>query len=290
MSTSAVISMLKMSGSGNLFMVMDNRRRFVKNSLSGFAKSVCQAQQTDGLLMVEEAEAPQDYDFRMHYFNSDGSEAGMCGNGARCIAYYAASELKMANRGLRFEVAGSAEPIRSEVDLHKGLVTIEMSGIYGYLSGALDPEVLKPLQVSGPISFIQSGVPHVVIWVDDVDRVDVPGLGAKVRNHTSFHDTGGTNVNFVNRIGPGRLKIRTYERGVERETGACGTGTIGACVVSAKQGLDAPNAETQQYHFQVEVPSQELLEVAFFMGSHGEVPSAALTGSVKVLGRREWAQ
>jgi len=281
---------LIMSGSGNTFVVMDNRKGCVKGSPSEFAERVCRREKTDGLLLVEEAERPNAHAFKMHFFNPDGSEPGMCGNGARCIAWFAVKELEFNPHGLVFGVVNGDGVVHADVDLGNGLVAI---------SGMIDPNdyrlrmPIDPGRLGLPpeteISFINSGVPHAVVWVSDLAEVDVATVGRRIRSHKEF-GPAGTNVNFATVLGRNRLSIRTYERGVERETGACGTGAIAAAVVAAYEGrVDSKQGEII-YKVDVLAQSGAMLEIGF--SCNGDEPKkhatrVGLKGKVELLGRKE---
>jgi len=218
------ITFSKMSGSGNDFIIIDNRNGNLDGlDLSNFIPSVCRRKMSvgaDGLILIEPSDKA---DFRWRFYNSDGSRAEMCGNGARCAARFAYIS-GIAGESLSFEtdagiVSGQINADRARVKMPDptdlGLdFSIELAG--------------GPLTVSR----INTGVPHVVIMRDDIEAVDVFGLGREIRNHGAFAPAG-TNVNFISRQGPGKLAIRTYERGVEDETLACGTGSIASALVSS---------------------------------------------------------
>jgi len=226
------IPFYKMSGSGNDFIIIDNRKdRLANQDLPEFIARVCRRAMSvgaDGLILVENSGTA---DFRWRFFNSDGSVAEMCGNGARCVARFAYLT-HIAGSRMRFET--DAGPISATIE---GLrVSLKMT----------DPEDLEidydlPVE-SGMVQVgsVNTGVPHVVMTVEDLETVDVVGLGREIRNH-DFYSPAGTNVNFISPISPGLLALRTYERGVEDETLACGTGAVAAALVTAsKKGWDSP--------------------------------------------------
>ena len=278
------IPIVKMSGSGNLFVVVDNREGLLNGSLEAFARRVCEMEKTDGLLLVERPDRDSEH-FKMHFFNPDGSEVGMCGNGARCIAYYAATELGMPDK-ISFSVQGVARPVSAIVDRTKRWVEVELDDVTGYRAGFLKAKDagLPPLS---EVSFVMSGVPHAVVWVEDLEHTDVGRLGSAIRRHAVFHETQGTNVNFVVCKGPQRLAIRTYERGVERETGACGTGAAAASAVAAIEEKIKP-VSGQQYRVSLKTRSGEELMVSFVLGSNREAGQVRLAGGVRVLGQKEF--
>lgn len=169
--------------------------------------------------------------FRMRYYNADGGEAEMCGNGARGFARYAS------------HVAGPVESLSFETpagvigaDLQGELVCLQMSEPKDLRLGVKIP--LEDRTLDG--HFVNSGVPHVVIPVENLENVDVRGLGSAVRHHELFAPKGA-NANFLKRRGDRQISIRTYERGVENETLACGTGVVASALVfAATEGVDGP--------------------------------------------------
>ena len=226
---SQTIPFYKMVASGNDFVVIDNRKRLIKNP-SAFAKQVC-AWHTgvgaDGILLYESSKKA---DFKMRIINSDGSEAEACGNGFRCIALYAKEKMGL---GSEFEFESLA-----------GLIQAKVTGTRVSV-GMVKPTELKlrgELQVSGHrlhYSFINTGVPHAVILVEGLKKIDVNDLGRSVRNHSRFQPRG-TNVNFVEVMGKHEIHVRTYERGVEKETLACGTGSTASALISTLLGYTRP--------------------------------------------------
>jgi diaminopimelate epimerase len=179
---------------------------------------------SEGLLLIQPSATA---DFRMRFFNPDGSEADLCGNGARCIARLA-HELGAAPADMRIETA--AGPVRAEI--LAALVRLHLPPPKDWR-----PELSIAWKNStNPLHFVNSGVPHAVAVVDGPPAVDVPALGAFIRRHPLFAPAG-TNADFIQIDGPDSLAIRTYERGVEAETLACGTGIVAAALVAEKLGL-----------------------------------------------------
>jgi diaminopimelate epimerase len=175
-------------------------------------------------------------DFRMRYYNADGREAESCGNGARCIARYAHS-IGAAPASLAFE---------TEAGLYRASMTDE-----GVILSMSDPHSLRlgvPVAIEGvpggKVDFINTGVPHVVIFVEDLERAPVETLGRAIRRHPAFAPAG-TNVNFARALGGDRVAIRTYERGVEAETLACGTGSVASALIAHLHGLADPPVSIQ---------------------------------------------
>lgn len=221
-----LVPFVKMSGSGNDFVVIDNRKLNIGVTPS-WIKKVCHRRfgvGADGVLMVENS---QSVDFEMKTFNSDGSECEMCGNGARCIARYA--YLKgIASSKMQFETLVGL--VEAEIINKKVKVKL------------LDPKDIKlNLKIDTHcIHFVNMGVPHTVLFVDELDKINVVGLGKGLRLHSYFQPKG-TNVNFVEIVNNIQLKVRTYERGVEDETLACGTGSAAsACIAALLNRVNSP--------------------------------------------------
>ena len=220
-----------MNGAGNDFILFDNRTRDIDLDRNQIAQ-LCDRHRgigADGILLLEKP--TNRADFRMRYFNADGGEAEMCGNGARCFARFAN---KVGGQKAKISFETPAGVISAE--LKGDLVTLRMT----------EPTDLR-LAVDLPVAaenktvhFINSGVPHVVIPVAKIDDADVRREGAAIRYHKMF-SPNGTNVNFIEKRGPNKIAIRTYERGVEDETLACGTGIVaGALIFAASENTNGP--------------------------------------------------
>ncbi len=226
------IEFYKMSGSGNDFIIVDNRDKIVdENDLLNFIVKVCRRKMSvgaDGFILVENTEGA---DFKWRFFNSDGSVAEMCGNGARCVARFAYLN-GIAGPEMSFEtVAGIVE-----AQVTGESVKIKMTDPSDFKTDyTLE---LKDRSIS--VSSINTGVPHVVMVTDTLDDVEVVKMGREIRFHPMFAPAG-TNVNFICPIKEDTIGIRTYERGVEDETLACGTGSVaGALIMARKMKIDAP--------------------------------------------------
>jgi diaminopimelate epimerase len=222
------IEFWKMNGSGNDFILIDNREgRVPDKKMTAFVKGVCRRRESvgaDGVIFIVRSSV---YDFAWRFFNADGSEAEMCGNGSRCAARFAALN-GIAGTSMTFETL--AGPISAEV---KGrIVRVLMPG-----PSDLRPDINIPLK-SGKIKadFINTGVPHVVVQVDEPDDCPIIELGREIRYHSIF-SPAGTNVNFISVRDAGHIDVRTYERGVEDETLACGTGSIAAALTANARGM-----------------------------------------------------
>lgn len=212
----------KMNGAGNDFVMVDNRNGELQLTTTQIAQ-LCDRHRgvgADGLLAVEPAE--QGATARMRYYNADGGEAEMCGNGARCFARFLNHLLGGTQTQVSFEtMAGviGAELIGDQVRLR-------MSTPHGLSLGTT-------LDVAGDsltVHFLNTGVPHAVVFVDDLAAVPVVKWGAALRYHENFKPKG-TNANFAKVLETGSIAIRTYERGVEDETLACGTGMVASALL-----------------------------------------------------------
>ncbi len=216
----------KMSGSGNDFIIIDNRFNVVpEKDLHRLVVGACRRRMSvgaDGMILIEPSGA---VDFKWRFYNADGSLPDMCGNGARCAARFAFVH-GIAGRQMAFETrAGIIEAAVMEAG-----VRIRMTEPTQLRSGYTIALEGQPTVVSS----VNTGVPHVVLAVDDIETVDVAATGRLIRGHPDFAPHG-TNVNFVAVAQSGRLCIRTYERGVESETLACGTGAVAAALILARE-------------------------------------------------------
>lgn len=220
----------KMTGAGNDFIVIDNRDGKVpQDGRRELFARWCRRRLdigADGVLLVEPAEGMGD--FRMRYYNADGGEAESCGNGARCISRFAYL-IGAAGESMAFET--QAGLYRAEISGEDVILT--MSDPHSLRRGiALGLGELE----GGKTDFVNTGVPHTVNFFKDVTAVDVQGLGARIRYHEAFKPAG-TNANFAQVLKDGTIAVRTYERGVEGETLACGTGSIAVGLIANLRGL-----------------------------------------------------
>lgn len=220
----------KLNGSGNDFLLVDNRDGVMKGvSLPRFAGKVCDRSRSigaDGMIFLERSRTA---DFRWKFFNADGSVAEMCGNGGRCAARYARAR-GIAGRSMAFETL--AGRIRAEVTGRR--VKLQMTPPKGL---AVD-RTLTLLGKRIRYSYLDTGVPHAVLFVPDVEEIDLVGTGRGIRRHRAFAPRG-TNVDFA-QVEGGAVLVRTYERGVEGETLACGTGAVACGILSAVHGFLSP--------------------------------------------------
>lgn len=218
------VDFVKMVASGNDFVIIENSKAKISNSaLPSFAKEICERNLgvgADGLLVIEPSEKA---DFKMRVLNPDGSEAEMCGNGARCVALFA-KQSKIVDGDMQIDTLSGI--IEAQVTDDKVKIKVQ------------NPRDIKldfDLNIEGKdykMSFVNTGVPHTVLFVEKLGSFDVKRLGRAIRYNGNFAPRG-TNVNFVE-VGNGNsIKVRTYERGVEDETLACGTGCVASAVISS---------------------------------------------------------
>jgi len=247
------LQFVKMNGAGNDFVMLDNRDLSLSLSGDQIAR-LCDRHRgvgADGLLLVEPA--TEGGDFKMRYYNADGGEAEMCGNGARCFGRFVNHLHGDTLEFIRFETL--AGMISAEFE--KGQVRINMSAPFDLKLNQTLPVAAESLTVHS----LNTGVPHAVVFFDDVDSVDVRKLGAGLRYHEAFAPKG-TNANFVQTLAPNSIRIRTYERGVEDETLACGTGMV-ACALIHHELSGAPSP------IQVTVKGGDTLQIGFNQTASG---------------------
>jgi len=250
----------KMNGAGNDFVVIDNRDLSVKLDADTI-EAICDRHRgigADGLLAVEPAQQGADYKFR--YYNADGGEAEMCGNGARCFGRFT------AHLGEEMQDTVSFETIA-------GTLTAEMIGedVRIAMSDPFDLNADCEIESLGTaIHVLNTGVPHAVAFVDDLENLNVLKNGAAVRYHNRF-SPNGTNANFAKVLAPDHIAMRTYERGVEGETLACGTGM---CAVALIHNLmtDAPSP------IKVDVAGGDTLEIGFERTGENTFTNVTLSG------------
>ena len=264
---SRAVRFWKLEGAGNDFLGLDGRAGGFKLKRQQIA-DLCDRRRgvgADGVLVVEKPKV-RGADFRMRYYNSDGGEAEMCGNGARCFSLLARAVSGRKGNVLRIQTQA-------------GLVTLQIRGQEVQVS-MTEPTKLRlgrKLVVAGrklAVDFLNSGVPHAVLFVRSVRSIDVAKQGRAIRYHSAFAPSG-TNVNFVE-IGRGnRIHVRTYERGVEGETLACGTGVVASSILSnLRRGLRSPILVTTR--------GGDHLRVGFSM-VNGQARKVTLQGPARIV-------
>jgi diaminopimelate epimerase len=211
------ISFSKYQGAGNDFIIIDDRKEFFNTSDASLISRLCDRRfgiGADGLMLLRNKEG---YDFEMIYFNSDGGLSSMCGNGGRCIARYSK----------RIGTSGDTAVFIAADGVHEAKIT----------GSSVKLRMCDVLQIenAGDFYFLDTGSPHYVKMVEGLALYDVYNEGRRIRNSPRFQNEG-TNVNFIERE-PGFLFVRTYERGVEDETLACGTGVTASALVASLEGM-----------------------------------------------------
>lgn len=227
------IPFYKMQGCGNDFVIIDNRELGVPvEKMPLWAEKLCQRSfgvYADGLFFIENAPEDSDLDFVWQFYNSDGSRAEMCGNASRCAGRLAHA----------LGIAGEEHVFGSDAGPIKVQVFPVLEEVKVQLTPPQDVALKQTLSIDGQdyeYHFANTGVPHVVVQVADVKDVDIKKLGSAFRYHEAFAPAG-TNVNFVQIDDNDSLIVRTYERGVEDETYACGTGVSAVQVTLNRLGL-----------------------------------------------------
>lgn len=209
------IEFFKYQGTGNDFVIIDNRdRKFDRNNYD-LVSFLCHRRMgigADGLMLLEKHDSP-DIDFTMRYFNSDGKEASMCGNGGRCIAAFAVHQKAVKNPNeFYFEAVDGLHIAK----YNNGIVSLKMSDV-------------NQIEIGDKFFFLDTGSPHYVSHAPQIDNINLVKTGREIRNSDQFKPDG-TNVNFVEEISDNHIKVRTYERGVEDETYSCGTGVVASAI------------------------------------------------------------
>jgi len=242
-----LVEFTKMNGAGNDFVLIDDRARKLKLESRQIAR-ICDRHAgvgADGLIVLLPCASGR-ADWAWDFYNNDGGNAEMCGNGARCFARFV-RRLTGANGDITFETRA-------------GIITASFQGerVTAGLTPPKDLRLNQTVSLRGgntTLHSVDTGVPHAVMYVPDADRAMVQSLGLEIRSHAHFAPRG-TNVNFVELRGADAIRVRTYERGVEGETLACGTGVTAAALISAElHQLTSP--------VRVQVRGGDLLEVSF---------------------------
>ncbi len=222
--SSQAIPFWKMSGAGNDFIILDNRRRRFKNIRRDFVRKICCRRLSvgaDGVVVISRSKKA---DFKARFFNSDGSLSRFCGNGSRCVSRYAYLN-GIATGKMSFEADDGIH--YAKVDRES--VSVSVPNVRNFCSGI---EIWKGKRAYRG-SLINVGVPHFVIENSDLDKIDITRVGSFLRFHRAFSPEGA-NVDFIQCGSQDPIKIRTYERGVERETLACGSGCVAAALYASR--------------------------------------------------------
>ena len=219
-----MVTFYKYQGAGNDFLIADNRSGELSLSTEQIA-ALCDRRYgvgADGLMLLENSES---YDFKMVYYNSDGSGGMMCGNGGRCMVAFAAD---MGIKHFDFEAADGFHTAQIlSVERHQKIVRLKMKDV----ASMEEYESLAGVQVPSKGCFLDTGTRHYVRFVSGIGEYNIVSEGRDIRYNAQELQPIGANVNFVEPF-DGGVKVRTYEKGVEDETHACGTGIVASCVAS----------------------------------------------------------
>ncbi len=265
------LNFTKMSGAGNDFVIME------ASALKGIdvkqlTTEVCDRTNgvgADGLLILDKSKKA---DYKMRIINADGSEAEMCGNGSRCLIEYIVRTKNPKNSTISLDTLAGI--VLGEV--LKKAVKVRLS----------DPRDYAPdikIEVSDrkiKVHYIDTGVPHTIVFVDDLDKIEINTIGPMIRTHEEFKPRG-TNVNFVEQIKEDLIHVRTYERGVEAETKACGTGSVASAIVTYLKA-NPKLKNFQNAVMQVKTTGGDILEVSFDITS-GKASNVWLKGHVRLI-------
>lgn len=269
------IPFVKMTGAGNDFVIIEADSGL---DYADLAKKACHRHMgigADGILVLDKSKSS---DFRMRIINADGSEAEMCGNGARCMAAYVAQRHVSAHK--LFSMETLAGQILAEAD--GATARVRLGDPKDYRAGI----VLKVGGQALHASYIDTGVPHAVVFVDGLSEVDVNSLGRLIRNHDVFKPRGA-NVNFVEQSRKDMVTVRTYERGVEGETLACGTGAVAGALVGYLH-LNPKAKSVNDAFMRVLTKSGEILEITFDLRDGSRITDVWLKGSANVIAQGEY--
>lgn len=260
----------KYSGCGNDFILIDNRSAFFNTQNAPLIQRLC-ARRTgigaDGVIFLENS---RQYDFKMRIFNADGYEAEMCGNGIRCLMKF------IQDCGIRKSTCTIETFLRPlQVSLAGELVSVEMGSPFDFrwdLDVEIEGQVYR-------VHHINTGVPHLIHFCEDIDQFELASMGPKFRHHHQFAPQGA-NMNVVQLMPNGELHNRTFERGVEQETLACGTGCTAAAIAAHKIfGLPSP--------ITVHTLSEESLKITF-AEENGAVVGLTQTGPAIKIFQGKW--
>lgn len=248
----------KYQGTGNDFVMIDNRTGFFPKENKELVASLCNRRfgvGGDGLILLEEAAG---YDFKMVYYNADGSESTMCGNGGRCLVAFA-KQLNIIDHQCQFIAIDGEHRAKVNED---GTVSLQMIDV-------------SEIKIESKYSYLNTGSPHHVQIVRELGRYDVFNRGKEIRD-SKLYAPKGINVNFVEQEGPNHFRIRTFERGVEDETLSCGTGATAVAIAMYAQG----KCDDHNVHIDVEGGS---LMISFETKDRQSYKNIVLSGPAKLV-------
>lgn len=257
----------KMVASGNDFIVIESSHQSPVTSHKLLVKKICDRKYgvgADGMLLLEKSKIA---DTRMRVFNADGSEAEMCGNGARCTAFYLGPQVPRSPGHQKL----------MNIETKAGVIDAEVVGddVKIKLTDPKDVKLDIPIKIKSKnikVNFIDTGVPHAVIFTEGLEKIDILPLGRLIRYHKKF-SSRGTNVDFVEVLGNDSIEVRTYERGVENETLACGTGSAASALIFALKTAAAGK-------IYIHTRSREILTL-YFVRTAGKFDNVWLKGKAR---------
>lgn len=226
----------KYQGTGNDFVMVDNRDPKLSKNDTKLVRHLCDRKfgiGADGLILLENSEDPED-DFKMVYFNADGNESSMCGNGGRCLVAFA-KFLGIVENSARFTAIDGVHEATVKADI----ISLKMQNV-----GNLKQE--------SEFTFLDTGSPHHVIFTENISELEIKKEGAAIRYSDLYKSNGGTNVNFVEKLAEDTFSVRTYERGVEDETLSCGTGVTAVAIAAYN------SQQTSSKNIKLKTPGGEL--------------------------------
>lgn len=239
------IKFYKYEGAGNDFIILDNRENLYNDITTQQVKQLCDRHfgiGADGLMLLNQQNGK---DFQMVYFNADGNEGSMCGNGGRCIVKFASMSGIKKNE---YEFSATDGDHKAEIDLDKQ-ISLKMNDVNS-VEFSLDHYVLN------------TGSPHYVKFVKDIEKFDVVNEGRKIRNSKEFVEKG-INVNFVETLSDDQIYVRTYERGVENETLSCGTGVTASALIAAHNDNGFNRVEVKTRGGELSVEFEKISETEY---------------------------
>lgn len=251
----------KYSGCGNDFILIDHRSPFLPQFSRELVQKLCHRHKgigADGIILLEKSAKA---DYRMRIFNADGSEAEMCGNGLRCLAKFL-QELGENKKNATIETLAGIHEISRVGDNIKA----SMGAPKDLRKGVILSLVRKKVEAT----YLDTGVPHAVVFEDQLANIPVAEYGRQIRFHPNFAPKGA-NANFVEKLGENRIDVRTYERGVEAETLACGTGATASAIAFSLKTQAKPPIE-------VKTRSGDTLIIDFSYGADGQIEQVTQTG------------
>ena len=263
-----------MAGAGNDFIVIEARKGLNLKKLAIAACDRTNGIGADGLLVLDKSKKA---DYALRIINADSSEAEMCGNGARCMAAYIVRNRKPKKKLFSMETVAGIILGEAKGEIAK----VRLSPPKDYRANIL-------ITVSGrkiAVSYIDTGVPHTIVYVDALETIDVAKIGDIIRYHTKFKPRGA-NVNFVEQVNKNLIHVRTYERGIENETQACGTGSVASAIITYLKAN--PNIKNKtNAKMKVKTAGGEILEITFDL-IDGKVSDVWLKGSANFIAEGEY--